>query len=131
MSEELRTLVLEHPEWVCVLAAYAAAEETVPASTAPAVSDTEPDGAGRGLKWSTRLTSIAGVPNERLAPLHGRLIAHGLLQFNLGGRDSGVLYRITGEARRLVEEIAGSTELQTSAAEEAASSRPRSESLAA
>jgi hypothetical protein len=128
MSEELRMLVLDHPEWVCVLAAYAAAEEAG-ASVAATPDDSEPDGAGRGLKWSPRLTHVAGVPNERLAPLHGRLIAHGLLQFNLGGRDSGVLYRVTGEARNLVEELAESGELQTSATAE--SSPSHSESLAA
>jgi hypothetical protein len=131
MSQELRTLLLEHPEWVRVLAAYAATEADAPATEEPEANDAEPDGAGRGLHWSSRLTSVAGVPNERLAPLHGRLIAHGLLLFNLGGRDTGVLYRVTGEARRLVAELSESAELQTDAEAFSASSLSKPKSRAA
>jgi hypothetical protein len=50
--------------------------------------------------WVPRLRSIDGIPPDRMAPIHGRLIAHGLLQFQLQGRDEGVVYRVTSAGRQ-------------------------------
>lgn len=108
MSDDLRTLLQEHPEWLRVLAAYATLEpETIEAPPAEplAAEDEEQEPTARGGYWFPRLSQVDGVPDEQLAPLHGRLIAHGLLQFNLGGRDTGVRYRVTGEARKLAIEF--------------------------
>lgn len=54
----------------------------------------------RTYVWIPRLRSVEGVPPDRMAPIHGRLIAHGLLQFQLQGREEGVLYRITSAGRQ-------------------------------
>lgn len=109
MSDDLRSLLAEFPDWLLLLAAYANREQE--AAAAPVATTPSPEGAedeegpdGRG--WTPRLRSVTSLRDEHLAPLHGKLIAHGLLQFNLGGRDSGVLYRLSGEARRAVHELA-------------------------
>ena len=54
----------------------------------------------RAYTWVARLRSVEGVLPDRMAPIHGRLIAHGLLQFQLQGRDEGVLYRVTSAGRQ-------------------------------
>ncbi|MCA9052867.1 MAG: hypothetical protein KDA75_03475 [Planctomycetaceae bacterium] len=63
------------------------------------------DGSTRKQTWVRRLHQVAGVNGDRLAPMHGRLIAEGLLQFNLGGRDEGVLYRLTREAKQALSAL--------------------------
>lgn len=52
--------------------------------------------------WISRLREVEGVPHDRLAPIHGRLIAHGLLQFQLQGREDGVMYRVTSAGRQML-----------------------------
>ena len=55
--------------------------------------------------WIPRLREVDGIDVDQLAPLHGRLIAEGLLQFNLGGREEGVLYRLTRDARQALNAL--------------------------
>jgi hypothetical protein len=50
--------------------------------------------------WVQRLRVVDGILPDRMAPIHGRLIAHGLLQFQLQGRDEGVVYRVTSAGRQ-------------------------------
>jgi hypothetical protein len=50
--------------------------------------------------WISRLRLVEGIPHDRLAPIHGRLIANGLLQFQLQGREEGVVYRVTSAGRQ-------------------------------
>lgn len=66
--------------------------------------DTEESAASPGSRsfWVARLRVIEGIARDRLAPIHGRLIAQGLLQFQLQGRDEGLVYRTTGAARDLL-----------------------------
>jgi hypothetical protein len=52
--------------------------------------------------WISRLRDVEGVAQDRLAPIHGRLIAHGLLQFQLQGREDGVVYRVTSAGRQML-----------------------------
>lgn len=52
--------------------------------------------------WISRLREVEGVPQDRMAPIHGRLIAHGLLQFQLPGREDGVMYRVTSAGRQML-----------------------------
>ena len=59
----------------------------------------------RGLKWLRRLRDVSDVPAAELAAIHGRLIADGLLQFELGGRDEGVVYRLTRDARQALAQL--------------------------
>lgn len=55
--------------------------------------------------WIPRLRELPGVAAERLSPLHGQLIAHGLLKFNLLGRTAGVGYRLTPEGRDVLARV--------------------------
>lgn len=45
--------------------------------------------------WLPRLVSVEEVPDENLAPIHGRLIAAGYLKFQLGDRQTGLMYQLT------------------------------------
>ncbi|MGE0378992.1 MAG: hypothetical protein AB7I48_19325 [Planctomycetaceae bacterium] len=53
-------------------------------------------------RWIERIRAIDGVPHDQLAPGHGRLIALGYLQFQLQGRDAGVVYRLTTAGRTIL-----------------------------
>ncbi|MFV0446144.1 MAG: hypothetical protein ACK5Q5_21415 [Planctomycetaceae bacterium] len=128
METNFADLLGEHPEWQLTLQAYQAAEavvaeqlaqeraaakkasktadeaiEPVPADEGH-VENASDDGddAQRKQTWVRRLREVRGVAADRLAPIHGRLIAEGLLQFSLGGRDEGVLYRLTRDAKQVL-----------------------------
>jgi hypothetical protein len=107
---EATAVLNDQQELICVLAAYRAAEqadpEPSPAPPAVAVESTEPFAENAEAEpdtgWIPRLRELQGIAAERLAPLHGQLIAHGLLRFNLLGRTAGVGYRVTPEGRQLL-----------------------------
>ena len=84
-----------------VLCAYSDAEAEI-AAARPAKADDEST-VPQAAIWVPRIREVEGVPGDQLAPVHGRLIALGLLNFQLQGRDEGVLYRVTPEGRRAVE----------------------------
>jgi hypothetical protein len=73
-----------HPEWNLVLQAYWRAQQQ----------------AEKG--WVPRLPVVAEVPGDQLSPIHGRLIAHGMLRFELAGRSEGVEYQLTPLGRQAV-----------------------------
>jgi hypothetical protein len=52
--------------------------------------------------WVPRLAAVAEVPGDQLSAIHGRLIAHGLLRFELAGRSEGVEYQLTPLGRQAV-----------------------------
>jgi hypothetical protein len=54
--------------------------------------------ASRGFR--PRVREVAGVPAEQMARIHGKLIAHGLLQVEIAGRTGGMLYQLTNSGRR-------------------------------
>lgn len=83
---------------VDVLGAYADAEQALSA-TRPKQPENE-ESETQHTTWVGRIQDIEGVPRDQLAPIHGRLIALGLLHFQLQGRDEGVVYRVTPEGRR-------------------------------
>jgi len=58
--------------------------------------------ARRIYTWVSRLREVDGIPADRMAPIHGRLIAQGLLQFQLQGREDGVVYRVTSAGRQML-----------------------------
>lgn len=100
-------LSTDQQDLICILAAYQAAQMTVPAAAAlakpaPAEIGTEVADAEDDTGWVPRLRELPSVAAERLAPLHGQLIAHGLLKFNLLGRTQGVGYRVTPEGREVL-----------------------------
>ena len=86
------TLLDAHPEWRDVLLAYSEdiASPTADSETAEFVA--------RGFR--PRVREIAGVPADQLARVHGKLIAHGLLQVEIAGRTGGMLYQLTTIGRR-------------------------------
>jgi hypothetical protein len=102
MDDALPLLIDQHPHWRSVLLAYADAESTAVAVVPPANAAPAP----RTRPWVTRLPLVEGVPTGELAPIHGKLIAQGLLQFSLEGRDAGVRYQLTREARQILARCA-------------------------
>lgn len=68
-------------------------------NSSPADEDAEPDSESSAIGWVPRLKSVEGIPDGRLGPLHGKLIALGLLKFQLTGRTSGIIYRLSPEGR--------------------------------
>ena len=126
---------LTHADDTAVLAAYVAAEEAAKAESSdeqpaeaddhpasaidPATEDCESPGPKiRRQTWVRRLRDVDGIPGDRMAPIHGRLIAHGLLQFQLQGQNEGVLYRVTSAGRK---------SLSAAVDKDAADSQPLSE----
>jgi len=78
------------PGWRHVLEAYASLT-TAPAVKA-AASDT-PE-ASEGAGWASRLRRLDGIEPEQLSSLHGRLIALGLLSFEVSGK-AGMQYQLS------------------------------------
>jgi hypothetical protein len=99
-----------------VLVAYRdaseAARKAASPTTAPAADigesvehDAAATSAPRVQPGVPRLRSVVGVENERLAQLHGQLLALGYLTAEVLGRSDGLSYRITREGlRRLAGE---------------------------
>jgi acyl dehydratase len=50
--------------------------------------------------WMARLIDVSGIEPAQLSAIHGKLIAHGMLKFDVGGRDVGVRYQLTHQGRR-------------------------------
>lgn len=86
-----------------VLEAYARAEAEAAEQPKPSTEEADDD-PNRG--WHLRVNEVPGVPDGRLAPLHGRLIALGYLKYRLTSRTDGILYRLAPEGRDLVEQSA-------------------------
>ena len=84
-------ILREHPEWQLVLSAYWRLQQTLFNQT------------NDGERWIPRLTHVEGVPDEKLAAIHGKLIALGWLQFELQGTDQGVVYRVSQEGQSALQ----------------------------
>ena len=129
MRSEDANLLCENPEWRLVLQAYLEAEansraaapvgrNAPPVATAPpldvqlsaeSVADDSADDEKSSVGWSPRLTAVAGVVSEMLSVIHGGLIASGLLKFELFGRDGGLRYRATPQAKAALRQLEEST----------------------
>lgn len=99
-----------------VLAAYERAQRlaTERAPSKPSATTGLPQEAGDGTGdddaqpgWVPRLTSIEDLPVDRMAPLHGKLIAQGLLRFQLLDRTGGMVYRLSPEGRSVLAAARG------------------------
>jgi hypothetical protein len=53
--------------------------------------------------WIPRLSGIEGVEPADLSKLHGKLIALGLLKFEMSGRHEGVQYQVSTLGRQSLE----------------------------
>jgi hypothetical protein len=59
-------------------------------------------GASPEERWLPRTAGIAGVDPARLSGLHGKLIALGLLKFEISGK-TGMQYQLTPSGRKMLE----------------------------
>lgn len=50
--------------------------------------------------WVPRTIGVEGVAVDRLSAIHGKLIALGMLKFDLAGRTEGVVYQLTPLGRQ-------------------------------
>lgn len=81
------------PEMRHVLLAYREAIEPTPQG------DSEfSDLLAKGFR--PRLKAVDGVPSENMTRIHGKLIAHGLLQVEIASRTGGMLYQLTSLGRQ-------------------------------
>ncbi len=101
MTELNAQVLRQHPEWRLVLEAYRRLQEQQPSRAV------ETDEGTSREKWFARLTHIDGVPDEKLAVIHGKLIALGWLQFQLRNGDEGVVYRVSPEGRWALDSFDG------------------------
>lgn len=76
----------EDQSWRTLLEAYARAANAG-----------DPDESGDG--WTPRIDALPDVEDDRLPRLHGRLIAFGLIKFELSSPAKGVVYKITPKGR--------------------------------
>jgi hypothetical protein len=59
--------------------------------------------------WADRISEWPGVEGEELSHWHGELIALGLLDFDLSGRELSIRYQVTHEGRLSLRQSAIST----------------------
>ena len=52
------------------------------------------------LEWSPRITQVAGLAADQLSVIHGKLIALGMLKFEISSRADGVQYQVTPLGRQ-------------------------------
>ena len=71
-----------NPEWGLLLAAY------------------QQKLASESLEWSPRIVDVLGLASEQLSMVHGKLIALGMLKFEIGNRADGVQYQLTTLGRQ-------------------------------
>jgi hypothetical protein len=52
------------------------------------------------LEWSPRIIAVEGLASDQLSVIHGKLIALGMLKFEIGSRADGVQYQVTPFGRQ-------------------------------
>lgn len=50
--------------------------------------------------WISRVTEVPDIESSELPTIHGRLIAFGLLKFDVSGRDTGLKYQLTPQGKQ-------------------------------
>ena len=121
MEASCDQLLAENPDWLSVLQTYAEHEAAAGQQPAPVEEETaDGESGGSRARWVPRLRAVPGVTSDRLAPIHGKLIAHGLLQFTLEGRDAGVHYRLTTLARQTLARVEVASQIPEAPAAQAA-----------
>jgi len=97
--DELDLLQLRrNPEWRITLQFYEQQQQVQRSAN--------PDSDG----WIARPADIPGIDPQTLSTIHGRLIAYGLLKFDVGGRDTGVQYQLSPLGRRALSDDIGAGE---------------------
>jgi hypothetical protein len=82
MTNQELELFDAHPEWRPLLDAY---QQMI---------------VGGKLEWCPRMTSVEGLAAEQISAIHGKLIALGMLKFEIGSRADGVQYQVTPFGRQ-------------------------------
>jgi hypothetical protein len=72
----------ENPTWGLLLAAY---QQKITSEK---------------LEWSQRIVAVEGLAADQLSAIHGKLIALGMLKFEIGSRADGVQYQLTTLGRQ-------------------------------
>ena len=85
-------LLRQNQNWRRVLEAYSEQQRVKQATP-------ETDG------WLERVVRVDGVPNKQLPRVHGKLIALGLLKFQLAGRTAGVRYQLSPEGWQALDSL--------------------------
>ena len=91
--------------WRRLLEAYAALGATAFTRTGSRAAANSPE-ALESTGWVARLSRVDGVEPERLSDLHGKLIATGLLSFEVAGK-SGIQYQLSPLGRRALDRNQG------------------------
>jgi hypothetical protein len=94
--------------WRRLLEAYAALGATASGRTGRSVAANSPEPL-ESSGWVARLARVDGVEPERLSDLHGKLIATGLLSFEVAGK-SGIQYQLSPLGRRALDRNSGGKE---------------------
>jgi len=119
MTDHALDGLTDQPAARALLEAYAKAEFEAAAVAPPAESaapsnssagDLDADEADRSVLWVPRLTNVSGTDAAALPALHGKLIALGLLKFELFGRAGGIRYRLSPLGRSSLQTPAARTE---------------------
>ena len=71
-----------NPEWRSLLAAYQEKHST------------------HKLEWSPRVAGVEGLDAAQLSAIHGKLIALGMLKFEIASRADGMQYQVTPFGRQ-------------------------------
>lgn len=87
----------DNPEFARLLLEYERQAES--AASEPTTEGSDNDG------WIRRLTYCDGVPDALLSRAHGRLIAFGLLDFELSSISGGLRYRVTRPGRQFLRRV--------------------------
>lgn len=94
----------QNSEWLIVLKTYAELEQ---AAKFNAKSQPPEEGFTQKFNadyWIPRVTCVDGVATADLSKLHGQLIAHGFLKFQLASRETGVSYQISPLGKQTLEQ---------------------------
>ncbi len=103
MLDQDFTLLETYPEWRQVLLAYSALTDSIPVTTGETT-----DLVAKGFR--PRVKSVEGVAADQMTRIHGRLIAHGLLQVEIAGHTGGMLYQLTTHGRQACLRLASEPE---------------------
>lgn len=85
------TILRAHPQYHLLLNAYLERDQI------------ERDRQEEFSGWLSRVNSVDGIESEFMSKIHGKLISHGLLKFELGDRLEGIRYQLSDEARRALK----------------------------
>lgn len=88
---------LHHPYWTRVLTLYRERHLLDKQS--------RPDYEG----WQPRVAQVEGIATEELSQVHGKLIAYGMLKFQLLNRTVGMAYQLTPVGLEFLRHMAGET----------------------